>query len=600
MNTTQILTGIKDWAENKFTQKSSSTEGNLAKFDSNGNPVDAGISAEKVAQKGEIQTYSGNLVDTRSAGTAQEFTYRKSGGDGVNWMRRIKGKSLVWNQLVPHPDFSDGTNTYNVFGNATYAVEDGALVATVTATPGTLQVLKRNIPSISGHKYFVFSRVKSDKDVNNINIYGCGVAVNGGNLVANTISILSGIITATSTSNNTEFNLGLIQTSGMAVGDKVRFYGGYLIDLTLLFGAGNEPSTVAEFEALYPLPYYAYNAGTLISNDAESLETVGFNQWDEEWERGAYNPDTGSKQVNVNTIRSINAIPVTPSTTYYFRDSKPTNSYGNILCYDKAGNYLGRSAGFFANVRGFTTPANCWQIRFYQDSGYGTTYNHDICINLSDAAKNGTYEPYWKKSIQLGLNAFRVTDGTNIITVNVLRSAGDVFDEIDPVRKKYIQRIGEVDLGTLNWVYKTSGSGTGSGAYLYFHAQIPSAAVSYNPICGKYSTIDNNSTAFGNGPDKAVSGRDITGSSTVNIRDSAYSDADTFKAAMNGVPLYYELATPVEYDLVDDIPNAIEVDENGTERAIFPEADDPSAPFCSDSNYSVSTANLVRKLNDAS
>lgn len=36
-----------------------------------------------------------------------------------------------------------------------------------------------------------------------------------------------------------------------------------LFDLTLMFGAGNEPATVAEFEAMYPLPYYPYSAPTL-------------------------------------------------------------------------------------------------------------------------------------------------------------------------------------------------------------------------------------------------------------------------------------------------------------------------------------------------
>lgn len=40
-----------------------------------------------------------------------------------------------------------------------------------------------------------------------------------------------------------------------------------LLDLTAMFGAGNEPSTVADFRALFPHDYYAYNAGeeTLVS-----------------------------------------------------------------------------------------------------------------------------------------------------------------------------------------------------------------------------------------------------------------------------------------------------------------------------------------------
>ena len=37
-----------------------------------------------------------------------------------------------------------------------------------------------------------------------------------------------------------------------------------LFDLTLMFGAGNEPATVAEFEKLFPRDYYDYNAGEVI------------------------------------------------------------------------------------------------------------------------------------------------------------------------------------------------------------------------------------------------------------------------------------------------------------------------------------------------
>ena len=58
------------------------------------------------------------------------------------------------------------------------------------------------------------------------------------------------------------------------------------VDLTLMFGSGNEPSTVEEFEALFPEAYYPYNAGELISNNAEAVESVGFNLWDEEYEVG--------------------------------------------------------------------------------------------------------------------------------------------------------------------------------------------------------------------------------------------------------------------------------------------------------------------------
>ena len=48
------------------------------------------------------------------------------------------------------------------------------------------------------------------------------------------------------------------------------------------------------------------------------------------------------------------------------------------------------------------------------------------------------------------------------------------------------------------------------------------------------------------------------------IRDSAYSDAATFQSAMDGVLLYYELATPEEYILDAPLPDTFQAYKGGT------------------------------------
>ena len=85
-----------------------------------------------------------------------------------------------------------------------------------------------------------------------------------------------------------------------------------------------------------------------------------------------------------------------------------------------------------------------------------------------------------------------------------------------------------------------------------------------------------------------------------NASDSAVA----FKAAMAGVYLEYELATPIVYTDLQyadgtpfTMPATILVDNYGTERIQAPEgATSPSAPFCCDSNYSIGVANLVKRL----
>lgn len=592
-STTDLMSqkAVTDALDTKAAKDGDAVEGNLAKFDANGNPVDAGIAAEKVAQKGEIQTYSGNLVDTRSAGTAQEFTYRKSGGDGVNWMRRIKGKSLVWNQLV---------NSKLTGWSATgFDMVAGTDSITLTKQEGATNLIFRqsglSIQVVQGHKYLLYlvcsSSVSFSASFTGYDSSFQSYFGSGGN-----ITVAAGGYKGILTGFRTGFADRIAWTLAQLQSDiSIVLRNHLLIDLTLLFGEGKEPSTVAEFEALYNDPYYPYQPGVIKNNDAVAMESVGFNQWDEETVANKWiNSSTGAVENKTGYLCSLNKYRVFPNTTYYIK--APYSCY--IAQYDAADNFIsidGKSNSTF------TTNSGCEYIRFYVGNSYGTTYNHDICINISDASRNGTYEPYWKKSIQLGLNALRVTDGADIITVNGLKSAGSVYDEIDPVRKKYIKRIGEVDLGGIDWAYSSASHRFYNNTALN-NAALFSNADGVGPIiCSKY-TPDSYANTSVNLHDKSIA---ILYQSNVYsglyVYDSgAGTDVVAFKTAMSGVMLQFVLATPVEYDLVDDIPNAIEVDENGTERAIFPEAVDPSAPFAEDSNYSVSTANLVRKLNDAS
>jgi hypothetical protein len=63
--------------------------------------------------------------------------------------------------------------------------------------------------------------------------------------------------------------------------------------------------------------------------------------------------------------------------------------------------------------------------------------------------------------------------------------------------------------------------------------------------CAKYS--NNTATPFTNMPDKTIDVGNGFGASTICscvVKDSSYTDAATFKTAMSGVYLYYELATP--------------------------------------------------------
>lgn len=135
----------------------------------------------------------------------------------------------------------------------------------------------------------------------------------------------------------------------------------------------------------------------------------------------------------------------------------------------------------------------------------------------------------------------------------VLKSAGSVYDYIDLNEGKLHQRVGVVDLGSLDWSYSTvdtipkfSSLGI-SGAI----KKVESYESVGKFICTKYAVGDW-LTAFGTGTYNLLA---TNPSGIIAVGDSDYTDATAFKEAMNGVMLYYELADEVITDI--EIPEAL-------------------------------------------
>lgn len=341
--------------------------------------------------------------------TGQEFVFRKS----PNTIKaksltidRIKGKTLAWNQLIPINGFSNITGDEG-WGNISLTKNGDGSYTVVVSAELTVRAWFVFYGFWNGHKCYWNSN-PSQNVLSVSEIYSTFNNQKQHSGVANTA--------ATSTSYYIFFGVG---TPAGTYTFKPE-----VIDLALA-GIADEISAPADFKALYP-GIYPYNPGTLKSNDAEAVETTGVNQWDEAAELGAIDQTTGGNILHLNVTRSTNYIDVFSSVVYYMKHNA---SLGVRLFYYDISKTLISSATVLSVSGTFTTPANCAYLRFqYAD----TTYNHDICINLSDPAINGQYFPYWKRTLQLGLNSFKVKDGNgNIITIaGGLKSAGSVYDEI--------------------------------------------------------------------------------------------------------------------------------------------------------------------------
>lgn len=181
-------------------------------------------------------------------------------------VKKIGGRTIVWNQLVTKQaelehnyglDFAWLDNgKIEISGTSTYTDED----------PNVYTILK-SIEVIGNHKY-LFKLTGTDRFC----ILGYGV----GN--------------ATPTAQKLIFNASDSGIENITIcGIKEKIQSGTVIDdivcpqifdLTKIFGAGNEPSTPEEFEAMFPADYYPYNAGEPMSAPVNEVMEQGKNYFD--------------------------------------------------------------------------------------------------------------------------------------------------------------------------------------------------------------------------------------------------------------------------------------------------------------------------------
>lgn len=128
-------------------------------------------------------------------------------------------------------------------------------------------------------------------------------------------------------------------------------------------------------------------------------------------------------------------------------------------------------------------------------------------------------------------------------------AAGTVYGgTLDVVKGELVVDRAMVDLGTLTWNRITNPTGALSNTYL-FYARIANSEsanapkIGFSAILSTYKWV--NSYIHFN--EDKVAG--YIYNVNIAIRDDAYTDATTFKSAMSGVQLVYELATPITYQL---------------------------------------------------
>lgn len=149
------------------------------------------------------------------------------------------------------------------------------------------------------------------------------------------------------------------------------------------------------------------------------IESVGYNNiWDEQWELGNINNDTGVLENSSEYIRTKNYISIKPNTAYF---RTPSIDSTRMFFYDGNYNYL---SNYTVQLNGgtFTTPHNAKYIKFKQ---YGKTYNNDIAI--FKGAETHNYISFGKFGIEVetvGNNRWNNKNATTTSTVLKVTDTG--------------------------------------------------------------------------------------------------------------------------------------------------------------------------------
>lgn len=209
--------------------------------------------------------------------TDSETAYSKDVPSGAKVMdvKMVGGKSVVGNHLVQDVKFETRIGDYadriwKNRGGMNVDVNDG--VATFKAE-GAWYGLTQHIHASQNHKYYFGCDVKSDIPNNTIlapYTQNTFFSEDTFKLTSDQWTHSSKIDVAKKTADDCSIGVRAAGSTTV-IGATISCKNIQCIDLTQMFGAGNEP-TLEQFEAMLTRPDYPYNAGTLVSADVTAVQ----------------------------------------------------------------------------------------------------------------------------------------------------------------------------------------------------------------------------------------------------------------------------------------------------------------------------------------
>ena len=588
--------------------------------------------------------FSDNLVG-RNETKESDFIFQPTANDwsvedGAARIERIKGNTLVWNQLIDKDEYGSNHSKITKEGDAiivtTMTEEDDIVYDDGNYDPYIDYYL--NDHWVADHKYYfsIQGSVLDDEKQSSFpvegqypevsiitQIYGAKEGTpymiwryaNHSNFGGNrSWRRWERIVTGDSSQT-----FKLFRVKSQAPGVRFKYKEPLCIDLTRMFGAGNEPTTVAEFRAMFPEINPEKVEGRLVDFKGGKLETDGFNQLclSECVEFNKYNKDYTPQEphpfkegtwwngiaangyalstIKYNGVKIGNnslsgtsngghssgygigfPVRVIPGEKYYLNFNSPLGNVQDAVIgfFDAEGKYIHENVQY--NHTFTASPGAYWALIVFKPYGTDNTVKlpmefTDINLNLYHSGyRNGEVELGGEKDdITIDLSSIKDKEGNLVFPDGCLRSAGNIYDEI--IGNKVIRRIGVIeDLGALDWKKYS----TGNSKYRFIAKATTELSNSVLNLSAQKSNI-------------AVSaGFNITSAEKTYepwIEYSIFAEAEKHiylfspkyqtytenrlkEEVLSGVKMYYELANPEVYELPESIPLDYRVWDFGTEH----------------------------------
>jgi len=520
-----------------------------------------GGTEQLLPENGSVPTTSPFIGDIRYPQgllTDQEFLYRQSPTeeDGLAKITDIKGNTLVWNQLVQNGNFADGTNgwrktnqtdsfsvsnnilsfhTNHVYGSVfnTLPIDVNNHVLLIKAqvrTQGNSGIVRAKLVNDFGYtnNTFVFS-------IEQVNVW--------------TDVLMYGTYTTTPQGSTESPKIGFQDYRNISSSNLIEVKNVQVFDLTLM---GLDITDPSDFTSLFPLSYYSYNQGSLLSFNGNGIKTVGKNQ---------YNVDDANADAYVTLEKSNGEIRVTYDGTnaqryrgfYMYREEPYVNGLFLPKQYTVSFDVVGTDTTWVFGIRSVSTNSfhSTMRATINSDGHYSFTFNpsqltEDYYLSASRTGNKTTafditfsniqmeigtetsYVPYTSSTLSLPISTYFPTG---------MKSAGNVYDEL--TETGYAERTVYIKFdGTQPWSTRT----TSGGSVLYEFVPPGIKDVGTQAT----AQISNNIYPWNTNLSENKTIRQVNITISVRRDDITSLQAWYSELASNPLEVVYKLATPTE------------------------------------------------------